>query len=58
MKTSLKPGRLEQLVAYLDQLGLDPTAPGGPGVGAESLAPVEGALSHSSAGLAINHEQL
>ena len=58
MKTSLKPGRLEQLVAFLGQLGLDPTAPGGPGVDAKSLAPVEEALSHSSAGLAINHEQL
>jgi ribonuclease-3 len=54
----MKPGRLEQLVAFLGQLGLDPTAPGGPGVGAGSLAPVEEALSHSSAGLAINHEQL
>jgi len=55
---AMKPGRLEQLVAFLGQLGLNPTAPGGPGVGSESLAPVEEALSHSSAGLAINHEQL
>ena len=58
MKTSLKPGRLEQLVAFLGQLGLDPNAPGGPGSSAVALPPIEEALSHSSAGLAINHEQL
>ena len=54
----MKPARLEPLVAFLSQLGLDPAAPGGPGANAEAMAPVEEALSHSSAGLAINHEQL
>ena len=54
----MKPERLEQLVAFLQQLGLDPAAPAGPSVSAEALAPVEEALSHSSAGLASNHEQL
>ena len=54
----MKPERLEQLVAFLQQLGLDPAAAGGPGTSAEALAPVEEALSHSSAGLASNHEQL
>ena len=58
MKPALKPDRLDQLVAFLSQLGLDPTIPGGPGTSSPGLAPIEEALSHSSAGLATNHEQL
>lgn len=54
----MKPGRLEQLVGFLHKLGLNPAAPGGPGLSAEALAPVEEALTHSSAGLALNHERL
>jgi ribonuclease-3 len=50
--------RLEQLVALLRTLGLDPHAAGGPGSQALVLAPLEEALTHSSAGRAINHEQL
>jgi len=54
----MTPQRRRQLVAFLGRLGVDPTAPGGPGDAAASLAPIEEALSHSSAGLARNHERL
>jgi ribonuclease-3 len=54
----LSPPRLQQLQAFLESLGIPPGAPGGPGLDAAALAPVEEALSHSSAGLACNHEQL
>jgi ribonuclease-3 len=49
---------MEQLVALLGRLGLDPIAPGGPGAAAEALAPLEEALTHTSAGRPLNHEQL
>jgi ribonuclease-3 len=48
--------RRQQLVAFLVALGLDPLAPGGPGP--DGLEPIDEALSHSSAGLAVNHERL
>jgi ribonuclease-3 len=48
--------RRQQLVAFLLALGLDPLAPGGPGP--DGLEPIDEALSHSSAGLAVNHERL
>jgi len=54
----MTPQRRRQLVAFLGRLGVDPTTPGGPGDGAAALAPIEEALSHSSAGLARNHERL
>jgi len=54
----MTPQRLRQLVAFLRRLGVDPTAANGPGDGAGALAPIEEALSHSSAGLAYNHERL
>jgi ribonuclease-3 len=50
--------RLEQLAALLARLELDPLASGGPGGGAAALAPIEEALSHTSAGRPRNHEQL
>jgi len=54
--------RLEQLIALLASLGLDPLAQGGPGGGSSqagaALAPIEEALTHTSAGRGRNHEQL
>jgi ribonuclease-3 len=52
------PQRLAQLVTFLRELGLDPAAPGGPGVTAAALAPIDEALSHSSLGEPRNHERL
>jgi len=54
----MTPERRQLLIAFLASLGLDPTAPGGPGGEVSVLEPIEEALSHSSAGLARNHEQL
>ncbi len=54
----MTPQRLAQLVAFLQGLDLDPTAPGGPGATAAALAPIEEALSHSSLGERRNHERL
>ncbi|MFO7628490.1 MAG: ribonuclease III domain-containing protein [Prochlorococcaceae cyanobacterium] len=54
----MTPERRRQLLSFLRSLGVDPTAAGGPGDGAAALAPIEEALSHSSAGLAHNHERL
>ena len=51
--TPMTPDRRRQLLAFLTSLGLDP-APSS----AEALAPLDEALSHTSAGLAFNHEQL
>jgi ribonuclease-3 len=56
--TSVTPQRLAQLVAFLRDLGLDPGAPGGPGLTAPALEPIQEALSHSSLGESRNHEQL
>jgi len=52
----LSPQRRQQLLAFLDSLGLDARAADGPGP--EGLGPIDEALSHSSAGLAFNHERL
>jgi ribonuclease-3 len=52
------PERRRQLVTFLRELGLDPSAAGGPGDSADALAPIEEALTHTSAGLARNHERL
>jgi ribonuclease III len=46
----MRPERHQQLVAFLRSLGLE--------VGDRDLAPIEEALSHTSAGLARNHERL
>jgi len=46
----MTPDRRAQLIAFLESLGLDP--------GERDLAPVDEALTHTSAGLAINHERL
>lgn len=54
----MTPQRLAQLVAFLQKLGLDPTAPGGPGPSATGLAPIEEALSHTSLRDSQNHERL
>jgi ribonuclease-3 len=54
----MTPERQAQLLAVLDRLGLDPAADGGPGQKSNPLAPLEEALSHSSAGLPYNHERL
>lgn len=54
----MTPERRHQLLCFLRSLGLDPAAAGGPGDGAAALAPIEEALSHTSAGLARNHERL
>ena len=56
--------RLKQLTALLASLGLDPIAAGGPAgdghrqTDAAALAPIEEALTHTSAGRGRNHEQL
>jgi ribonuclease III len=50
--------RRHQLLALLSELGLDPIQPGGPGTSTEALAPIEEALSHTSARLGRNHERL
>ncbi len=54
----MTPERRQLLIAFLVSLGLDPSAVGAPGDDATALAPIEEALSHSSAGLGRNHEQL
>ncbi len=54
----MSPQRHRQLVAFLCRLGLDPVAKGGPGAAPAALAPIDEALSHSSAGLSFNHERL
>lgn len=49
---ALSPRRQRQLLAFLANLGLEePTGPSG-------LAPIDEALTHTSAGLARNHERL
>lgn len=49
---TLSPRRQRQLLAFLASLGLEePTGPSG-------LAPIDEALTHTSAGLAHNHERL
>ncbi len=55
-KPNLSPQRQAQLRAFLADLGLDLNAPGAPK--AAELAPIEEALTHSSAGRAVNHERL
>jgi ribonuclease-3 len=52
------PQRLAQLVAFLQNLGLDPSTTDGPGSSISALAPIEEALSHSSLGERNNHERL
>ena len=52
----MTPQRLRQLADLLRRLNLDPTQ--GPGANARTLAPVDEALSHTSAGLVRNHERL
>jgi len=54
----MNPQRRRLLVSFLRRLGVDPLAADGPGDTAAALAPVEEALSHTSAGLARNHERL
>jgi ribonuclease-3 len=49
----MTPDRQRQLRAFLTSLGLDPAA-----LSAEALAPLDQALTHTSAGLVFNHEQL
>jgi ribonuclease-3 len=45
-------------VAFLQAIGLDPAAKGGPGPSAAALGPIEEALSHSSLGERLSHERL
>jgi ribonuclease III len=52
------PERRQQLLALLTALGLDPDEAGGPDGSAQALAPIEEALSHTSARLGRNHERL
>jgi ribonuclease-3 len=52
------PERRQQLLALLTDLGLDPSEPGGPDCSAQALAPIDEALSHTSARLGRNHERL
>jgi len=54
----MTPERQRQLLALLSLLGLEPAADGGPGEQPVALAPLDEALSHSSAGLPYNHERL
>jgi ribonuclease-3 len=55
---TVTPERRRQLLALLAELGLDPLESQGPGDSAQALAPLEEALSHTSARLPINHERL
>ena len=52
------PERRQQLLNFLCDLGLDPCQPGGPDGSAQELAPIDEALSHTSARLRRNHERL
>jgi ribonuclease-3 len=54
----LSAPRQATLLSFLRNQGIDPEAPGGPGASPQALAPIEEALSHTSAGLPRNHEQL
>lgn len=58
MDKPLPPERIAQLVAFLHKLGLNPTAPDGPGATSRGLAPIDEALRHSSLGESRNHERL
>lgn len=51
----MRPQRRQQLIAFLVTIGLDADTPAGPPLG---LEPIEEALSHSSAGRAVDHERL
>ncbi len=57
-RLTVTPERRRQLLALLAELGLDPLERQGPGDSAQALAPLEEALSHTSARLPINHERL
>ncbi len=50
---TLSPRRQRQLLAFLASLGLEE-----PSTGPSGLAPIDEALTHTSAGLARNHERL
>jgi ribonuclease III len=52
------PERHHQLLVLLKNLGLDPSQPDDPGGSGKGLAPIEEALSHTSARLRRNHERL
>ncbi|EDY38531.1 ribonuclease III [Cyanobium sp. PCC 7001] len=54
----MNPDRRRQLVAFLASLGIDPLHPGGPGDDPALLAPIEEALTHTSARQRGNHERL
>lgn len=54
----MTPERRQQLVVFLASLGLDPEITHGPGNGATALAPIDEALTHTSARRPINHERL
>ncbi|SBO43964.1 ribonuclease III family protein [Cyanobium sp. NIES-981] len=54
----MTPDRRRQLVAFLASLGIDPRRQGGPGDAAAVLAPIEEALTHTSARQRCNHERL
>ena len=54
----MTPERRRQLLALLAELGLDPLENPGPGDSAQALAPLEEALSHTSARQPRNHERL
>ncbi len=54
----MTPERRRQLLAFLAGLGLNPAPPHGPGDGPELLAPIEEALTHTSARQPRNHERL
>lgn len=50
--------RLQRLLALLAALGLDPAEAAGPGVSPAALAPLEQALTHTSAGRPLHHDPL
>ena len=54
----METARRHQLLSLLRSLGVDPSGSGGPGDGAAALAPIDEALTHTSAGLARDHERL
>ena len=58
MPQTLTPERRQQLQRLLERIGIDPSAPAFAAADAPGLSAVDEALTHTSAGLAHNHEQL
>ncbi len=58
MPNTLTPERRQQLQRLLERIGIDPSAPAFEAADAPGLSALDEALTHTSAGLPLNHEQL